>query len=394
MWSCLGWGWLRPQRRKGRLSLYFTRSRGETTERIPTGGPIQDKTGNLYGTTETLGSHGYGTAFKLEPGNALTVLHGFAGGTDGANPFVGLLPDSAGSLYGVTDAGGNTKCNPPYGCGLVFKLEKSGRTIVLHRFAGGRTDGCYPQSALIEDKLGNLYGTTSGCGASGLGTVFRLSKEGKETVLHSFAGGASDGSGPFYASLLMDEMGSLYGVTEGGGSTGCFGTGCGAVYRLSKAGTFTLLHSFSSGITDGCYPYGTLVKDKSGTLYGTTSGCGSDGAGTVWKLSKEGKETVLYSFVGAPTDGANPFAGVIMDANGNFYGETENGGSSNFGAVFELSKKGALTLLHSFTGSDGAYLFGGVIRDTKGTLYGTTNGGGNTNCNAPYGCGTVWKLTP
>ena len=123
----------------------------------PYGGPILDKMGILYGTTETLGSHGYGTAFKLEPGDTLTVLHGFAGGTDGANPFVGLLRDGAGNLYGVTTSAGNTKCNPPYGCGLVFKLEKSGRKTVLHSFAGGTTDGCYPYSALIEDKSGNLW---------------------------------------------------------------------------------------------------------------------------------------------------------------------------------------------------------------------------------------------
>jgi uncharacterized repeat protein (TIGR03803 family) len=305
-----------------------------------------------------------------------TDLYNFTGNPDGAYPYAGLIRDTAGNLYGTTLEGGSSNS------GTVFKLDASGTETVLHNFAGGPSDGAYPYAAVVMDTKGNLYGTTYECGPSNDGTVYKLSSTRKETVLHNFAGAPSDGANPFLSNLFMDTKGNLYGVTEEGGSSSE-----GVVYKLSKSGTLTVLHSFAGTSSDGCYPLGTPAIDTDGNLYGTTEACGASEAGIVWKVSKKKTETVLHNFAGGLLDGEYPFAGVIMDAKGNLYGVTEMGGASSFGTVYELSKKGGLTLLHSFTGSDGEYPIGGVIRDAKDNLYGTTLDGGTG------GYGTVWTST-
>jgi uncharacterized repeat protein (TIGR03803 family) len=341
---------------------------------------IRDKAGNLYGTTEAGGASGAGTVFKVDKSGTETLLYSFTGGSDGANPFVGLLRDAVGNLYGVTAFGGAS------GLGTVFKLSKTGKETVLYSFAGG-TDGCYPFGGLLRDKAGNFYGTTEVCGASGVGTVFKLSKAGKETVLHNFAGGSSDGEFPSFSTLLMDTGGTLYGVAEQGGLDNL-----GVVYKLSKSGKFTLLHSFTGGTSDGCDIFGTPAMDTEGNLYGTANSCGSAQVGMVWKVSKKGKETVLHNFTAGSSDGAEPVAGLIMDAKGNLYGDTYQGGTANLGTVYKMNKKGTVTLLHTFTGSDGDYPYSGLFRDAAGNLYGTTlYGGSGQSCQ--NGCGTVWQIT-
>jgi uncharacterized repeat protein (TIGR03803 family) len=190
--------------------------------------------------------------------------------------------------------------------------------------------------------------------------------------------------------LLMDAKGDFYGVTEQGGSGGCSG-GCGAVYKLSKSGKEKLIYSFT-GETDGCDVFGTPAMDSGGNLYGTTNSCGDSHVGTAWKVSQKGSVTVLHTFTGGSSDGAEPIAGLVMDANGNLYGDTYQGGSANLGTVYKLNKKGAITLLHTFTGPDGDYPYSGVVRDAAGKLYGTTLYGGSGN-GCRNGCGTVWKIT-
>jgi uncharacterized repeat protein (TIGR03803 family) len=341
---------------------------------------IRDKAGNLYGTTEAGGASGAGTVFKVDKSGKETVLYSFTGGLDGSNPFVGLVRDAVGNLYGVTAYGGTS------GVGTVFRLSKSGKETVLYSFAGG-TDGCYPFGGLLRDKAGNFYGTTEDCGASGVGTVFKLSKAGKETVLHSFAGGTTDGEFPSFSTLLMDAVGTLYGVAEQGGLGNQ-----GVVYKLSKSGKLTILHSFLGGTSDGCDVFGTPAMDTEGNLYGTANSCGSAHVGMVWKVSPKGKETVLHNFTAGSSDGAEPIAGLIMDAKGNFYGDTYQGGSANLGTVYKMDKKGTVTLLHTFTGPDGDYPYSGLFRDAAGNLYGTTlYGGSGQSCN--NGCGTVWQIT-
>jgi uncharacterized repeat protein (TIGR03803 family) len=179
----------------------------------------------------------------------------------------------------------------------------------------------------------------------------------------------------------MDSSGNLYGVTSAGGASNN-----GVLYKLGKNGTFTVLHSFAGGTTDGCGPGGTVVRDTAGNLYGT-SGCGGNNYGTIWKVNKKGKETILHNFAGGTLDGCGPPAGVTRDAKGNLYGVTYGCGAHGFGALYELSASGKLTLLHSFDGSDGDGPVGEVLRTTQGTLFGTTQGGGN-------GYGTVWSFVP
>lgn len=193
-----------------------------------------------------------------------------------------------GDLYGITADGGGTSHY-----GVVFKVEPNGKQTVLYRFTGG-SDGAYPNS-LVRDSSGNLYGTTSagggtGCGGSGCGTVFSLTANGKETVLHSFAGG-SDGINP--NSLVRDAEGNLYGTTSFGGSFEYFGT----IFAVNKFGTESVLYGFTGG-ADGAYPAATLLLDKTGEFYGTTHGGGAYNYGAVFKLNKFGKESVLYSFTG------------------------------------------------------------------------------------------------
>jgi uncharacterized repeat protein (TIGR03803 family) len=249
---------------------------------------------------------------------------------------------------------------------------------------------------LIRDAKGNLYGTTSGGGGTGChsshgcGTVFKLHPTGKETVLHRFAG--PDGANPF-SGVIMDTTCNLYGVTAGGGDLNCGGGyGCGVVYKLSKSGKFTVLHSFAGGATDGCSPFGTPAMDSNGNLYGTAWECGPLGVGIVWKLSNTGTETVLHNFSYGPSDGAYPGSGVLLDASGNLYGNTWEGGASGVGTVYKLDTSGTLTLLHSFAGPEGSSPVGGLIQDAQGNFYGTAEYGGSGVCNG--GCGTVWKLTP
>jgi uncharacterized repeat protein (TIGR03803 family) len=342
----------------------------------PYAGMVRDTLGNFYSTASGGGSSSNGVVFKLSKSGAETVLYNFTGGNDGGEPLAGLIRDTAGNFYGTTFGGGSS------GNGVVFKLSKSGTERVLYSFAGGSSDGAHPWGSLIQDDQGNFYGTTVGGGSSNWGTVFKLSKTGRETVLHSFVGG-SDGEFPYYTSLLMDKNGNLYGITSQGGTSNS-----GVVFKLSRSGKLTVLHSFTGGTKDGCYPYGTPALDTKGNLYGTTYKCGSSGQGIVWKVDAKSTETVLHNFAGGSSDGAYPYAGVTMDAKGNFYGDTAYGGSSGDGTVYELNKKGKLTLLHSFTGADGELPIAGLARDAKGNFYSTAFEGGSG------GYGTVWKLTP
>jgi uncharacterized repeat protein (TIGR03803 family) len=322
-----------------------------------------------------------------------TVLYKFLGGqNDGAGPGYGtLIGDSAGNLYGTTEGGGAS------GAGVVFKLDKTGETV-LYSFKASPTDGGMPMAGLIRDSAGNLYGTTTAGGASDQGTVFKLDPIGTETVLYSFTGGG-DGGRP-YAGLIQDSAGNLYGTTTTGGvSGGCDGPGCGVVFKLDTTGTETVLHAFT-GRADGGNPRAGLILDSAGNLYGTTAwggvpGCHGTGCGLIFKLDTTGTETVLHDFTGA--DGAMPYAGLILDSAGNLYGTTVHGGAWNEGVVFKLDTTGTETVVHSFNGgsaggSDGATPYAGLIRDPAGNLYGTTeSGGGSSGCNG-FGCGAVFKL--
>jgi len=338
---------------------------------------IRDAAGNLYSTFGYGGGTSFsGGVFKVAPDGTETVLYSFTGGADGAFPEAAVIRDNAGNLYGTTTQGGSDNI------GVVFKVDPSGTETVLHSFTGG-TDGVIPVGGLLRDAAGNLYGTTSQGGSSNDGILFKINPSGKETILHTFSGGTNDGKYPTYTSLLMDAEGNLYGVTEEGGSADG-----GILYKLSKTGKLTILHSFTGGTTDGCNVLGAPFRDAAGNFYGTTSSCGTHTLGTVWKVNKYGKEKVLHSFAGGTGDGEYPLAGVTVDAKGNVYGTTSVGGASNFGTVYKVSKSGQFTLLHSFNGTDGKNVYGGLVQNTRGTLFGTAQNGGT------IGYGTVWKIIP
>jgi len=316
------------------------------------------------------------------------VLYSFTGGTDGAVP-AGLLRDAAGNLYGVTEFGGDLNCLPPYGCGTVFKMDKAGKETVLHSFT--MADGAFPLGTLIRDPLGNLYGTTSDSGPSGQGTVFKLDKGGNERVLYSFSGGA-DGGGP-EAGVIRDATGNLYGTTAGGGNN----NNDGVVFKVDETGHETVLHTFDG--TDGGGPEAPLVRDAGGNLYGTTVFGGAYDWGTVFKLDKAGNESVLHSFTGG-TDGRDPYAPLVRDAAGHLYGTTWEGGDDSCngglgcGVVFKLDSTGNETVLYTFTGKADGKQPGQLLRDAAWNFYGGTSAGGSNSgqgCETD-GCGTVFKL--
>lgn len=317
----------------------------------PTAGLIIDASSNFYGTARYGGSTtcqlGCGAAFKFTANGSFQLLYSFLGGADGEYPFAPLMADSSGNLYGTTFQGGGGPCSVygNAGCGTVFKLAKDGTETVLHAFAGG-SDGSYPYAGLIADTAGNLYGTTNGGGSTGCyqnagcGTVFKVAPDGTEAILYSFAGG-SDGAYP-YSSLLIDDSGNLYGTTGGGGANGD-----GTVFELTAGGSEKVLYSFDGG-KDGSLPMAGLTADKAGNLFGTTAQGGDpscftgDGCGTVFELKTSGGEKILHAFTGG-TDGWYPTAGVLAGKSGTLFGTTLNGGGgaacgtqTGCGTVFEI----------------------------------------------------------
>src|SRR5438132_6801234 len=271
---------------------------------------------------------------------------------------------------------------------------------VLYTFAG-QADGGVPVARLVRDSAGNLYGTTEYRGTSDWGVVFRLDASDKESVLHSFTGGA-DGATP-RAGLVLDSAGNLYGTALQGGPP-CGGFTCGVVFTIDSSGSETVLHGFTG--TDGANPEAGVLRDSAGNLYGTTSAfgttsAGSSGYGTVFKLDSNNKETTLYTFTGA-ADGGQPMAGLVSDSAGNLYGTTQGGGdfsaciTDGCGVVFKLDPtNGKETVLYTFTGGgDGRYPSGDLIQDSAGNLYGTTYAGGASCISSGIGCGVVFKLDP
>jgi uncharacterized repeat protein (TIGR03803 family) len=334
---------------------------------------IRDSAGNLYGTTYLGGVSNKGVVYKVDTTGRQTVLHSFTGGADGGYPNAGVIGDSAGNLYGTTCQGGTANVAAPYGYGVVYKVDTTGRQTVLHSFTGG-ADGGYPNAGVIGDSAGNLYGTTYGGGTTGKGVVYKLDVTGKETVLYSFPAGA-DGENP-HAGVIGDSAGNLYGTTTSGGTPNA-----GVVYKVDSAGHETVLYTFTGG-ADGGYPYAGVIRDSAGNLYGTTNWGGTAGAGVVYLLDTTGHETVLYSFTGG-ADGGVP-NGVIRDPAGNLYGTTSGGGTANAGVVYKLDTTGQETVLYSFTGGADGGVPNGVIRDSAGNLYGATSGGGTANAGAVY----------
>ncbi|HEV2175829.1 MAG TPA: choice-of-anchor tandem repeat GloVer-containing protein [Terriglobia bacterium] len=295
----------------------------------------------------------------------------------------------------VLDAAGNLYGTTSFGgasnFGTVFALSPSGTETILYSFTGG-LDGKYPEGALLRDAAGNFISTTSSGGAFGHGVVFKLTPGGQETTLHSFAGRLTDGDTPL-AGLTRDKAGNLYGTTGNGGNYNL-----GTVFELPVGGHEKLLHSFAPFGGDAQIANSALVLDAAGNLYGSSRQGGSFNAGAVYKIDPTGAESVLFSF--DASDGKTPVGGVTLDASGNLYGTTIFDGGHvcgpgvNCGLVYSLSSTGQETLLHSFSGppKDGAYPSATLLRSPLGTLFGTTGGGGSGPCIG--GCGVAFSLNP
>jgi uncharacterized repeat protein (TIGR03803 family) len=343
-----------------------------------------------------------------------TLLHRFKSSPDAASPEAGVILDAAGNLYGTTIVGGtDPSCPGGYngGCGTVFTIDAGGKERLLYSFAG-RPDASEPFAGLLR-RNGSFYGTTatggdySPCytyGGNGCGTVFAIDRSGSEHVLYSFKGnfgsGPADGQDP-QGSVVADAGGNLYGTTPYGGKDN-YGT----IFKVSKGGTETVLYSFT-GYADGGRPYSGVIRDAAGNLYGVAyigaqSGC-TGGCGTIFELKPSGSLKTLYSFTGK-NDGGNPLGGLVMDAAHNLYGTAQNygdlncnkrGGNPGCGTVFRFNAKRKLKVLHVFAGSpDGAVPSESLIIDRSGDLYGTTSFGGDSKCNGGYSCGTAFEIDP
>ena len=360
---------------------------------------VADAKGNLYGTTYS-GGAGLGTVFELKKlaGGKWSekLLHTFIGGVnDGEYPqYAPLVFDKAGNLYGVTYYGGT------FNAGTVFELSLSGSTWtekLLHSFAAYPKDGAYPTAGLSFDTAGHLYGTTYQGGTKNYGSVFVMTlSKGKWTykMIHSFAAGAG-GANPYGGGLTMGKNGYFYGTTYYGGTPYNAGT----VYRLFQArGVWVSqnVYVFSGG-SSGANPTSSVVMDAAGNFYGTTYAGGASNLGTVFKLkagtNNKYTESIIHSFAGGTNDGSTPYygAGVTLDAKGDLFGTTYQGGTDNTGTLFELKlANGKFTekLLHSFlTTNDGYYPRAGVVL-VGTTVYGTTYAGGT------HSAGVVYQFKP
>lgn len=353
----------------------------------PYAGLTIDRARNLYGTNAVAGLDDGGTVFKLKYGASgwtFNPLYEFTWNRDGARPEARVVFGPDGALYGTATAGGTGNH------GVVFRLTPRATGCVtalcfwsestLHQFTG-MPDGSYPASEAVFDAAGSLYGTTAYGGSSNQGAVYKLSPSGgdwTETVLYSFAG--SSGTNPF-SGVIFDNTGRLYGTTKTGGA------GYGTVYQLTPSGSGWVentIYTFQGG-DDGGGPWGGLIFDQSGNLYGTTYTLGR-----VFELAPAGNGwiyTVLYTF-----GGTGPNGNLIMDATGSLYGVTTQNTGHNFGEVFKLTPSGQgwnYTDLHTFSNGDGLLDHeGGVVMDASGNLYGTNEIGG------AHSAGVVWEITP
>jgi|SRR5580704_4977384 uncharacterized repeat protein (TIGR03803 family) len=355
----------------------------------PYAGVVQAINGDFYGVTLYGGIHNSGgTVFKMTPSGTVSTVYNFCAQTgcaDGANPYAALLQAANGSFYGTTASGGAGAS------GIVFKITPSGALTILNSF--DNTYGEQPEAALIQAPNGDFYGTATEAGFNA-GTIFDVTPSGTLTLLHDFCSvtQCADGEVP-HGALVFASNGNLYGTTGSGGAH--FD---GTVFSMTPSGTLTTLYAFCSlsDCTDGSDPFTTLIQATNGDFYGTTQSGGANGFGTVFKMTSTGALTVLYNFcsLSGCADGEDPIGALVQATDGNFYGTTARGGANgDGGTIFKLTPTGTLTTLYSFCSqpgcADGSTSYGGIIQGTDGDFYGTTSVGGVN----PSSYGTVFSLS-
>ena len=343
--------------------------------------PLVELNGIFYGTTLTGGTKDLGTVFKMDASTGqVTTIHSFVGGnTDGAIPSSGLVIGSDGNLYGTTTNGG------PAQYGTVFKVAFTNgipTVEIAYFFAGPKTDGANPVGGLIQGSDNAFYGTTNNGGSNDLGTVYKITLLGgvvAESPIYHFTG--PDGEHP-QSGLIKDSAGMMYGTTSGGDS------GVGTLYSISTHGIIGFSKQFST--YDGATPYGPLLLGSDGKLYGTTSAGGQNGLGVTFSISTAGdSDSYNYtSFAGTTSDGSTPY-GNLIEINNKIYGTTLSGGTYAAGTIFSVTHALTETMVYAFGNlTDGANPTAGMVLAADGYYYGTTSKGG-TN-----GLGTVYKFYP
>jgi uncharacterized repeat protein (TIGR03803 family) len=354
----------------------------------PYAGLVEDKAGNLYGTTFYGGPYGRGTVFKLTPNGKLTTLHSFQDfPIEGAYPLAALTWGKDGNLYGTTFSGGTSGFN-----GTVFQITPTGTLTTLHTFTGA--EGAEPIAGVIQGTDGNFYGTTylAGDHTNG-GLVYQVTPSGALTILHAFTPGGSindEGANP-YGGVIQAKNGNLYGTTSTEGLLAA-----GTVFEVTTSGVFTLLDTLGEPSTPGAEiggPEASLLEGKDGYLYGTAGS--ANGWGAIFRITLAGDLSVVGNF--EDSYGSGPLGPLIYGNDGNFYGTTwgtTNSTATMSGTVYRFSVSGGITPIYTFTpldankhNSDGAYLYAGLLQGRDGNLYGTAQSGG------AYGAGTVFKLT-
>jgi uncharacterized repeat protein (TIGR03803 family) len=338
---------------------------------------LQAGDGRFYGTTQYGGAYGQGALFQVDPATGRTrLLHSFIqDDTDGFQPVGNLVDGGDGYIYGTTSLGG------AYFDGTVYRFSRDGRYQVLHAFQGGASDGMLSGSGLVVGRDGDLYGTTAFGGASGQGVVFRMTRAGVVTLLHSFSG--ADGQQPQWG-LTAGHDGALYGTTNRGGVNDA-----GTAFRITPSGAFTTLHSMSPGI-EGVYP-SRLILARNGLFYGTTPNGGPSTGGTIFSMTPAGTVTVLHAFTQGTAGGDSP-SWLMQADDGNLWGVTENFGSDQVGTLFRMSTSGAFATIHAFAAAsgDGALPLAPPVQACNGVLYGMTSLGGIAG---QPGYGTIYQVT-
>jgi len=329
---------------------------------------------NLFSTTPRGGAYGIGAVFKITLKGSLTVLYSFTDGNDGYLPNSGLTLGTDGNFYGSSDK-------------IIFKVTPGGVLTIMHTFTGGEE----PNASPIQGTDGNFYGTTQFGGEYSDGTVYKLTPSGQLTTLHSFDG--NDGLTP-YAPLVQGTDGNLYGTATFGGPGGS-----GVVFKITTAGKFTLLYAFDG--THGSLLYAPLIQGNDRNFYGTaleggSGGCSPPGCGTVFKITPNGRITVLYSF-GSAKEGIYPYAGLVQGNDGNFYGSTSQSGSFEncsvgCGTIFRITPKGNYSVLYTFDNTTGASPQVTLFQHTNGILYGDTFQGGTGKMCVSGNCGVFYGL--
>lgn len=354
----------------------------------PLSPPILAKDGNLYGATLQGGADLRGVIYKLTPQGKLTALYSFCSQpncTDGDIPEFGPIQGRDGNLYGTTSIGGANNL------GEVYKLTLSGELTVLHSFSQN-AEGWYPNS-LVGDGNGGFFGTTLEAGAHQFGTIFHLSAQGKLNTLYSFCDSQPNCIDAYSNTgepqpLIHGSDGNVYGITTTGGPQDslCSPGGCGTMFKITPQGKFSIVYNFCglANCADGGLP-SWLTQGSDGNFYGTTSMGGSEasGGGTVFQLTTSGALSVLHSFSAAKSSGSGyaPY-GLIQATNGTLYGITFFGGNEDSecqnigcGTVFSVTTTGAFESLHNFGASDG-FAPAGLVQTSDTRLNGTTSYGG------------------